>query len=358
MPDLRHRIPAVVKDRLRPAVHWRRTQLLSPREARALHAAVAAGDDELATCRDELDGARHQIDALKRQLDDLRLAAGSVAPGHYYSPVPTPEDAAAAASRDEPELLPGIDLRLADQLALAATLGELAHDQPFAAEARPGLRYKFDNGFFGFDDGLVLHTMLRHLRPARVIEVGSGWSSACMLDTDERFLGGTTELTFIDPEPERLESILRGDEVAPRVTIHRCRVQDVDPALFGALRAGDVLFVDSSHVVKAGSDVLQLALDVVPTLPAGTFVHIHDIPWPFEYPLVWAEERRWWSEAYLVRALLCDSDRLRIRWFNSYLRKAVNDDVAAVFPFTGEGLSLWLEVVGDPAAPGRAPSLS
>lgn len=149
---------------------------------------------------------------------------------------------------------------------------------------------------------MVLHTMLRHLRPARVIEVGSGWSSACMLDTDDLFLDGATEITFIDPEPERLESLLRGDELEPRVTIHRCRVQDVDPGLFGALEAGDVLFIDSSHVVKAGSDVIQLALDVVPTLPAGTFVHIHDIPWPFEYPKLWAEQRRWWSEAYLVRA--------------------------------------------------------
>jgi len=346
MSEAARRVRGAVRARLRPAVHWRRANLLTPREATALSCRLAARGEELVEAQAERDALRHDLDRLRR-------AAGWVAPGHYYSPVPTPEDAEAAAARAAPGALPGIDLRRDEQLVLAAALGALTRDQPFGAEARPGLRYRFDNGFYGFDDGLVLHTMLRHLRPKRVIEVGSGWSSACMLDTDELFLDGTTELTFIDPEPERLDSLLRGDELAPRVTVHRARVQDVDPALFGVLAAGDVLFIDSSHVVKAGSDVVQLALDVVPSLPAGVFVHLHDIPWPFEYSRAWAEERRWWSEAYLVRALLCDNARLRIRWFNSYLRAEANDEVAAVFPLTGEGLSLWLEVVDgeQPAVP-------
>ena len=243
---------------------------------------------------------------------------------------------------------PGIDLRPDAQLALASDLGKLAEDQPFGAEARPGLRYQFDNGFFAYDDGLVLHCMLRRIRPRRVVEVGSGWSSACMLDTNDLFLDGATQLTFIDPETERLESLLRaGDRDV--VTVHRAPVQAVDPAVFAALRSGDILFIDSSHVTKAGSDVNLLLLDVVPSLPPGVVVHVHDIPWPFEYAVPWAEEGRYWNEAYLLRALLTNNDRLGILWFNSYLAETKLEAVRAEIPaYFGDGLSLWLEVL-DPA---------
>jgi hypothetical protein len=284
----------------------------------------------------------HAAEARAAELED---AVGVYEPGHYYSALPRRADAVAAASRPAPPALPGIDLRVTEQLALAADLGKLAEEQPFGAEARPGLRYQFDNGFFAYDDGLVLHCMLRHLRPRRVVEVGSGWSSACMLDTNELFLDGATQFTFIDPETERLESLLRDDD-RDVVTVHKAPVQAVDPAVFAALQPGDVLFIDSSHVTKAGSDVNLLLLDVVPSLPPGVIVHVHDIPWPFEYAVPWAEEGRFWNEAYLLRALLTHNPRLRILWFNSYLADnhvtAVQTEMPAYF---GDGLSLWLEII-------------
>src|SRR5690606_38963391 len=113
-------------------------------------------------------------------------------------------------------------------------------------------RYWLDNPAYAHGDGVVLHAMLRHLRPARIVEVGSGYSSALILDTVDRWLPDT-ELTFVEPHPELVEGLLRpGDE--RRVTIHRVPVQDVDPAVFAVLGAGDVLFIDSTHVAKAGSD--------------------------------------------------------------------------------------------------------
>jgi hypothetical protein len=229
---------------------------------------------------------------------------------------------------------------------LAATLGAIAVDQPFDHHHESGRRYRLDNDFFANDDGLILHTMMRHYRPSRIIEVGSGWSSACMLDTDDLFLDRSTQFVFIDPEPERLDSLLTGHESPPRVEILRKRLQDVDPDVFSALSPGDFLFIDSSHVVKAGSDVLMLCLEVIPTLPVGTLVHFHDIGWPFQYPLEWAEERRWWNEAYLIHALLINNNRLRVLWFHSYMAQFEATVLRNAFPvLQGKGMSLWMEIV-------------
>jgi predicted O-methyltransferase YrrM len=320
-----------------------RRRNVARRVARRVRAAVAS--DLVRAHERRIAKLRNEVKALRREVKGLRFAQGKQEAGHFYSPLPTYEDAVQASSRPVPESLPGIDMNREGQLRLAVRLGELAADQPFGTERGPDLRYAYGNGFFGYDDGLVLHTMLRHLRPKRVVEVGSGWSSACMLDTDELFLDGSTEFVFVDPNPARLESLLR-DGDTDRVTIHRSRVQDVSFDVFETLEAGDVLFIDSSHVVKAGSDVLQLHLEVVPRLPNGTFIHVHDIPWPFEYALRWSKQRRWWTEAYLVRALLIDNPRLRVRWANSYLAQTALPEVTAALPqFVGDGLSLWLEVV-------------
>ena len=310
----------------------------------------------LATERDG-EPAPASIAASDADVAALRNAVGCYEPGHYYSALPTFDEAISASRRPPTDELPGIDLRTDAQLRLAAELGAVVADQPFVADADEararGLRYHFANGFFGTDDGLVLHGLLRLLRPAQVIEVGSGWSSANMLDTDERFLDGRTRFTFIDPEPMRLDSLLRpDDESSGRVTVHRKRVQDVDPALFATLQPGDVLFIDSSHVTKAGSDVNLLLLDVIPSLPAGVHVHIHDVPWPFEYGEAWAREGRFWNEAYLVRALLTDNPRLQIRWFNSYLARTRPDEVRALVPgYLTDGLSLWLDRIEPVPAP-------
>lgn len=271
--------------------------------------------------------------------------------GHYYSAIPSVEDVEVAMAARTLGRLPGIDVDREGQLALVAELGAIVHDHPFRPPFPQGLRYEPDNGFFGISDALLLHAMLRWARPAKLVEVGSGWSSACILDTDERFLGQSTRLTFIDPDPVRLDAILtEADEAQPgRITIHRRRLQEIPDSVLLDLAPRDILFIDSSHVAKAGSDVNQLLLDIVPRLPAGVLVHVHDIPFPFEYDRVWIEEGRYWSEAYLLRALLTDNPRLRIRLFNNYLAthewQAVHDHLPG---WTGDGLSIWLEVVSGP----------
>lgn len=267
-------------------------------------------------------------------------------PGHYYSPVP---DLLEVRQRHEelfaetPASLPGIDLNLDGQLDLVARLAPFMEDLPFSDDGAPGLRYRFDNEFFGRSDGLVLYGMLRLQRPRRYVEIGSGWSSALVLDTRDLFFDGDLSCVFVEPEPERLDSLMRsGDDETTR--IYRQPLQEVWRDVLAEVEEGDFLFIDSTHVGKIGSDVLIELLEMVPRLPPGVHLHVHDIFYPFQYPAAWVYDGRYWNEAYLLRALLADNPRLSITWWNHYLFTLRPDAVVATLPGWGRaaGGSIWL----------------
>ena len=245
-------------------------------------------------------------------------------PGHYYSPIPKLSAIRADADRifGRPEALPGIDVRREEQLVLLERLAVLLEDWEFP-EAPDGEHRYFTgeaNYGYGVGDAATLHAMLRDLRPARVIEVGSGFSSCMILDTDERFLSSGTQLTFIEPFSSHLRSLVRpGDLERDNVRLIEDRLQDVDLAVFKGLERGDVLFVDSTHVAKVGSDVMHLFNDVLPVLAPGVVIHLHDVFWPFEYPHEWVEGGRAWNESYLLRAFLAYNAEFEILLFNDYL---------------------------------------
>jgi hypothetical protein len=270
-------------------------------------------------------------------------------PGHYYSPIPDATYVATHRARifnRTVEAIPGIDLRTEAQLGLVKQLAPYCAQLPFPEQPSVGSRYYFDNQFFCYGDALVLYGMLRHLRPQRVIEVGSGFSSAVMLDTNDRFLARNVEFTFIEPYPDRLNDLL-SDEDRSAHRIIASPVQDVSPAVFQTLRANDILFIDSSHVGKVGSDVVYLMNEIVPTLRPGVYVHIHDLMWPFEYPEDWILGGRAWNEAYLVRAFLQFNHAFEIVCFNSYLGEHYADVMAAAIPrfMNNSGGSFWIRRV-------------
>ena len=243
-----------------------------------------------------------------------------VPPGHPYSPIPSAADVERARARADAagRTLPGIDLREAQQLELLERLLPLYGDLPFAAA--PGShRYHYDNLYFTYADAIGYALLLRRLRPRRVVEVGAGYSSALALDVDELFLGGQTRFTFIEPEAERLRELVPAAELESRLVARP--VQDVPLARFEELRSGDVLFIDSSHVVKAGSDVQHLFDEVLPRLAAGVYVHVHDIFYPFEYPAGWLATGCAVNEAYVLRALLQAGAAYEIVLFNTFLER-------------------------------------
>ncbi|MBS9477808.1 class I SAM-dependent methyltransferase [Ancylobacter radicis] len=267
-------------------------------------------------------------------------------PGHFYSPVPSTEllleEAGREARRAQAEL-PGIDLRAEAQCAFAASLIERFGSLP---EPSPLSRYHQNNKFFEFADAWAAYALMRHFRPKRVIEVGSGHSSALMLDTVDADPALETRFTFIEPYPERLLSRLTADDKL-RCDIRVARLQDMPDSLFATLEADDILFIDSSHVVKTGSDVDFAFREVIPRLAPGVVVHIHDILWPFEYPENWLKEGRAWNEAYMVRSFLQFNERFEILLFNSFMARHHPEVFAARLPdfLARRGGSLWLRRV-------------
>ena len=249
-------------------------------------------------------------------------AEGAFAPdGHFYSPVHSLDEVRARAGElfKKPELtVPGVDLNRVGQFESLEILRKYYSDQPFAWQPTDGLRYFGDNSEFRLGDAFVLYAFLRELRPRRVVEIGSGYSTCAMLDTAELFLDGDLELTCVEPHPQRLLGALREGDLDRLRLVHE-RVQDVDRALFEGLGEGDILFIDSSHVSKIGSDVNHLFFDVLPRLASGTYVHVHDVLYPFEYPRDWVLEGRAWNEAYLVRAFLQYNRAFTVAFWGDYL---------------------------------------
>jgi predicted O-methyltransferase YrrM len=269
-----------------------------------------------------------------------------VPPGHFYSPIPDLDD----VRRDEqrvfppvPRELPGIALDEARQLAMLDKLQSYYDSQPFDAEKTRNLRYFFENPSYSYSDAIFLHCMIRYARPRRIIEVGSGYSSCVTLDTNELFFDNRIACTFVEPYPQLLRTLLRDDDLG-RIEILDRGLQEITLDRFRALEANDILFIDSTHVAKIGSDVNYIFANILPALRPGVYVHFHDIVYPFDYPKEWIYEGRAWTEAYLLRAFLTFNNAYEIVLFNTFLERFHRDRFARRMPLClkNEGGSIWL----------------
>lgn len=292
---------------------------------------------------DRLVESRRDVAELKR----LRAEQGLAWPaGHFYSPIPSLSEMQSRESTlfgPPPQVIPGLDLNEQGQLATLAAMTPYYAEQPWDDQPRRGLRFHFDNPNFRDGEAIPLYALLRHNRPRRLLEVGSGYSSAATLDVNQRFLGGSMSCTFVEPHPELLESLLApGDR--ERIRIVPAGLQDAPAELFQELGAGDVLFIDSTHVLKTGSDVCHLLFQVLPALAPGVVIHIHDIYYPFEYPREWVFQGRAWNEAYALRAFLQYNERFEILYFNHFMRLFHGEALAQAMPrcHAHAGSSLWL----------------
>lgn len=255
-----------------------------------------------------------------------------VAPGHFYSPLTTDTDRRRALTWTED---PGVDLNADRQRDLAVELGSVL------AEPLPGPRYVPANTMFCPADAAVYRALLGRLRPGRVLEVGSGFSTAVALDeADRNPLLADLKITCVEPYPDRLLGLLQ-ERDRDRLRLIRQPVQEATLDTFTGLRAGDILFIDSTHVVKAGSDVIWLFLHVLPRLAAGVTVHVHDVFWPFEYPQDWLRQGRDWTEAYLLHAFLAGHTGWEITFFSSWFWHRHPDLVPPALAGQQPG-SIWL----------------
>jgi predicted O-methyltransferase YrrM len=271
---------------------------------------------------------------------------GKYPAGHYYSPIPDKDEILAYIDSRKPlgRQLPGVNLNEKNQLKLLHEYRQYYKELPFPEKQKQGCRYYYENSWYSYSDAIFLYSFLRKNEPKRIIEIGSGFSSAVILDTIEGFFSQRPEITFIEPYPDRLKGLFKSHD-GNQVKIIEKKVQQVPHELFSSLESGDFLFVDSSHVVKCGSDLQLLFFDVLPLLPAGVFVHFHDVFYPFDYPSEWLKEGRYWNENYFLRAFLsynCDWD---IHFFNTFVAFAFNDFIKDQMPLCvkNAGGSLYIK---------------
>ena len=289
-----------------------------------------------------------------RAFKALQAGAGrvglQVVPKTYYSPIPDLATLPPGAF-DRRSALRGIDFDLDAQVAwieehLAAAMREFTP----TAEA-------VDNASYGRVGADLLHGVVRALQPRRIVELGSGHSTLFMAAAAERNRaeGIQTELRTFDPYPTVARAGLAG-----LASLEALPAQDVPLEEFTALEAGDVLFVDTTHTVKLGSDVNRIVLDVLPALAPGVLVHVHDIFLPYEYPRRWFEESGfYWAEQYLLQAYLTGNPSVEVLAATFALCHDRPDAMARLAPTWrpgAEASAFWFRTrPGGPAVPPPAP---
>ncbi len=178
------------------------------------------------------------------------------------------------------------------------------------------LRYYSDNNFFTQGCAHILQCMMCTVKPKRIIEVGSGFSTAVMLDVNEHCFNNNIHISSIEPYPDRLRSLLRSTD---QLCIYEKRLEDMPLDFFESLDENDILFIDSSHVSKINSDVNYIFFEILPRLKSGVYIHFHDIFYPFIYPKAWIYEGRAYNEMYMLRTFLMNNIRYKIQLFPDML---------------------------------------
>jgi len=272
-----------------------------------------------------------------------------VTPRHYAFPIPDTGRLDPRLWTDSRTPPPGIDMREREQQELLA-----AFARDFAGEwaALPRERtgdgsFYLNNRHFETVDAEIFHALVRRQKPARLIEAGSGFSTmlaarAAAMNARE---GHPCQITVWDPYAGQAVRALAGRGV----TLQRAHVQRAPLEEFARLAAGDILFIDSSHVLYVGSDVQFLFAEVIPRLAPGVLVHVHDVFLPEHYPRRWLTNYlRFWNEQYLLQAFLAFNERFRVVWGSYFMARTHGEQLAAVFPafrLDDEPASFWFERV-------------
>jgi hypothetical protein len=279
----------------------------------------------------------------------LRFAGVFPVREHFYEPVTHAQDL--RRPLDEERTIPGLDLNGAEQRAL---LGELKYAEelrrfPLQKDANAaGPSFFYHNGAFEGADAGMLYSMIRRFRPRRMIEIGSGNSTliarAAIARNQADDAAYSCRHVCIEPYGKPwLEEI--GAEIV------RSRVELCDLALFDQLEDGDILFVDSSHVIRPQGDVLYEVLEVFGRLKAGVLIHVHDMFTPRDYIAEWVlSDQRLWDEQYLIEAFLAYNREFKIVAALNYLYHNHPQELLAACPIPGSGKnteprSFWMRRV-------------
>tara|TARA_R110000823_G_scaffold4223_14_gene16027 strand:+ start:9553 stop:10404 length:852 start_codon:yes stop_codon:yes gene_type:complete len=275
-------------------------------------------------------------------------------PGHFYSVLPDVEN---EELNWEPKYL-GLDYNDENHLNILNELEQYLteFDKAFGIEGnveelKSQHKYSLNNGAFAMLDGRMLHYYLQKNKPRKYIEVGSGSSTLLALNTKEMF-DLNLEITCIEPYPSPHLLSLQKEG---RINLIIKKIQDVDLSIFESLNKNDILFIDSSHVVKVNSDVLYEFRDVLPVLKSGVKVHFHDIFLPYDYPPEWLHKGRFWNEHYFLFTFLqfnekfkidfsCQYARYKYKEKLTYLQRHTYENINRTKAIPMSGGSIWLKI--------------
>jgi hypothetical protein len=321
---------------IRPTL--RQIRRWSTGQVQKIKGALTVNDPDLAGFSTELlaqEVARRIKDMPGNPLHDVFYANGfHLLRKHFYLPIPDDLDQLDEFWTKQSELV-GLDM--GDDTALGLMEDILP---PYLKEFRERFPVQQPAVFSGFwlinggymaVDAHVLYGLVRHYKPKRVVEIGAGNSTLLTTAAIERNLqtgGQDTHFTSIDPYPWDIYK-----KPYPHLTeMIGERIQDVPMSLFEKLGDGDILFIDSSHVIRAGNDVHFEYLEILPRLRPGVMVHVHDISLPKNYPKSYYDSQLYWNEQYLLQAFLMHNSRFEVMWAGNYMLLKYPERVMAAFP--------------------------
>ena len=276
---------------------------------------------------------------------------------HFYLPIPDDTDQLDDFWK-KPSALAGVEMNDAGALELMDVvlppyLAEFSRRFPIQKPATFSGFWLINGGYMAVD-AHVLYGLVRHNKPRRIIEVGAGNSTlltTAAIETNVSEGAAQTHFTSIDPYPWDMYK-----QPFPFLTeMITKKIQDVPLSLFEELRHGDILFIDSSHVIRSGNDCHYEYLEILPRLKPGVLVHVHDISLPMPYPKVYYDSQLYWNEQYLLQAFLAFNSRFEVLWPGNYMmlnypqrmmqRFPEIADMRAVYP-SSEPTAFWMRVKG------------
>ena len=257
-----------------------------------------------------------------------------ILPNDYYQPIPDTRTLKDELWLKQSDLI-GIDINEECQLNLLFEFSTKFKNEyenfPKSKTTTPH-QYYVNNGLFESVDGEILYCMIRCFKPRKIFEIGSGHSTylsaqAALKNLEEN--GNECEFIAFEPYPnDVLKAGFPGlSELIP------IKIEDVPLSKFDELRENGILFIDSSHVLRIGSDIQYEYLEILPRLKKGVIVHSHDIFLPAEYPKEWVMvEHRFWNEQYLLQAFLAFNSAFEVLWAGSYMHLKHPDKLESAFP--------------------------
>lgn len=249
---------------------------------------------------------------------------------HYYEPLINPKKYLKYDLKNDRNL-PGIDLNINYQLTLLDKFDYYDELLEFPLdEEKTGPEFYYNNSTYGPGDAEYLYSIIRLVKPRRIIEIGSGYSTLMAINAirKNKQENESYSCSHVCIEPYEHSWLNEMD-----IELKRDLVENIDTSFFENLSPGDILFIDSSHIIRPQGDVLYEILELLPTISSGVLIHIHDIFTPKDYHKEWVlNKHRLWNEQYLLEAFLSNNSKFRIIGALNFLTNSYRDKLDSKFP--------------------------